>query len=241
MNIHVLPGDSLVERFAETGIEGEVIVCRECLIDGSVNADNLPAFWNARAEFIEAAFDASREKYFQNVVSELEKLNSISPDAQVNLWFEHELFCQANMWFCLWLVRETSARVFRVAPIVKAEKGVWKGFGSSDSEDLQRSFDERIEFKKADLMLGADLWRAFQNSENSELERLLQTKSACFPYLEAVCRAAAEKNSRPKEILRDITNDKEISRGVEIFEEFSRRAGVYGFGDAQARRILREI
>jgi len=44
MSYHVLPGDSLVAEFAKTGIGGDVIVCRECLIVGDVDADILPDF-----------------------------------------------------------------------------------------------------------------------------------------------------------------------------------------------------
>ncbi len=37
--IHVLAGDSLVEPFKNTNIKGEIVVCRECLIDGDLKAE----------------------------------------------------------------------------------------------------------------------------------------------------------------------------------------------------------
>ncbi len=43
MKIHVLPGDSLVETFNKSDIEGEIIGCRECLIEGDAQAKNLIA------------------------------------------------------------------------------------------------------------------------------------------------------------------------------------------------------
>lgn len=240
MNIHVLPGDALAERFTEINIGDETVVCRECLAVGDVKAENLTEFWNVRAAFIESTYGGAKEKYFQTVASELQKLENISPDSEINLWFEHELFCQTNMWFCLSLLQKSKADVYRVAPIVESEYDVWKGFGSADKEDLRRSYDQRIKFKEEDITLGANLWRAFQNAEYAELERLSQTKSSCFPYLETVCRAAVEKNTRPKEILREISKTS-ISDFNEIFAEFSRRAGVYGFGDSQVKRILQEL
>lgn len=240
MNVHVLPGDALAEKFAETNIDGETIVCRECLIDGDVKAETLTDFWNVRAAFIESAYGEAKGKYLQRDERALQRLKNFKPGTKVNLWFEHELFCQTNMWFCLSLLQKSKADVYRIAPIVESENDVWKGFGSGDSKDLRQSHDQRIKFEEKDVALGANLWRAFQNSDRTELKRLGQTKSACFPHLETVCRAAVEKDTRPKEILREISASG-VSGFNEIFAEFSNRAGVYGFGDAQVKRILQTV
>src|SRR5215210_3615464 len=101
MNIHVLAGDALAENFNKTGIDGEVAVCRECLIEGDVKAENLNDFWEIRADFIVSVYGENKEKYFETVADEFRKLNNLTPGAEVNLWFEYELFCQTNMWFCL--------------------------------------------------------------------------------------------------------------------------------------------
>ncbi len=240
MKYHVLPGDAVAEKFAETGIEGEIIVCRECLVDGDVKAENPADFWNVRAEFIEKSFGEPRGKYFQTVVAEFEKLENVSSDAQVNLWFENELFCQTNLWFCTSLLEDSGAEIYRVAPISENENELWSSFGGNDAEDLRRAESAKIKFAAQDLKLGADLWRSFQNSHHAALERLAQTESDCFPHLAAFCRAAAEIKTRLPEILREISNEKH-SDFAEIFAEFSSRAGVYGFGDAQVKRILAEI
>ena len=52
MNYQVLPGDAVAEEFRKTKIDGNVIICRECLIVGDVDADILPEFWEQRARFI---------------------------------------------------------------------------------------------------------------------------------------------------------------------------------------------
>jgi hypothetical protein len=240
MKIHVLAGDALAEQFRQTNIGGEIIICRECLIEGDLKAKNRQDFWNVRANFIKSAYDEPEEKYFQNVVAEFQKLDDLSPETEVNLWFEYELFCQANLWFCLFLLSSTNASVYRVAPIVRDENEIWKGFGDLNAEDLEKCFAAREKFEKDDVLLGANLWEAYQNADYDRLERLSETKSKCFPYLKEVCRAESEKNTRPKEILMEI-NKESIKDFPEIFSEFSRRAGVYGFGDAQVKRILQEI
>ncbi len=241
MKIHVLPGDALTENFKETNIDGEIVICRECLVEGDVKADNLKDFWQVRARFIEKNYGEGEGKYFQNVVGEFEKLkNSAEDDAEINLWFEYELFCQVNLWFTLYYLRESEAKIYRVAPVVRNESDVWKGFSDLSAADLEKCFAERVEFSEKDILLGADLWQAFQNEDFESLERLSANESKCVPFLKEVCRAAIEKNSRPRRVLERIIADGKTDI-AEIFPEFSAQAGVYGFGDSQVKRILAEI
>jgi len=240
MNIHVLAGDALAENFNKADVDGEVVVCRECLIEGDVKAGSLNDFWEIRADFIASVYGENKEKYFETVAGEFEKLDNLAPGAEVNLWFEYELFCQTNMWFCLYLLRETKAEIYRVAPIAKTEVDVWKGFGGTNGEDLKNCFARRAKFEKDDRLLGANLWKAYQESDYEKLERLSQTKSECFPHLEEVCRAEIEKSVRPQKVLREIKN-RGANEFREIFAEFSLLAGVYGFGDSQVERILQKL
>jgi hypothetical protein len=238
MKIHVLAGDALAHDFNNSGIEGERVVCRECLVEGDVRAVNLEDFWKVRAGFIKNAYGEGEEKYFAEVVTEFEKLKNLAPETEVNLWFEYELFCQTNMWFCLSLLQNTrAASVYRVAPVVRTEADVWKGFGNLGAEDLKKCFAERIKFSDEDVRLGARLWQAYQNADYEKLEKLSETESKCFPRLKEVCRAEIEKSSRPQKVLREIIENG-ASDFTEIFPEFTIRAGVYGFGDAQVKRIM---
>jgi hypothetical protein len=240
MKIHVLPGDSLVAPFEKTNLEGELIVCRECLVDGNLAADDLDSFWHERENYLSAAYPNTDNFYRENVRTEFEKLLMVGAGDEINLWFEYELFCQTNMWFCLSLLKDKNADVFRVAPIVRTENDLWKGFGGLNESDLEKCFAQRIEFGEEDILLGANLWEAFQNSDAQRLEDLSEVKSDCFPYLKEVCQAAIELQSRPKARLQEI-----VSRGEtefhKVFEEFNKTEGVYGFGDLQVKRIYDEI
>lgn len=242
MKVHVLPGDALAAEFAETGIGGETIVCREALVDGDVSAASLDDFWRVRARFVEKNYGEAPEKYRAGVIAEFERLQDLAaaPAAEINLWFEHELFCQANFWFCLAFLSESGAKIYRVAPVVRNENDIWKGFGGLRAADLEKCFAGRIALSPADVRRGADLWRAFQTGDFELLEKLSETESAAFPHLEEVCRAAAEKGSRPKEVLESIIAEGKTDF-AEIFPAFSARAGVYGFGDAQVQRILAQL
>jgi hypothetical protein len=241
MSIHVLPGDALAVAFKNANIEGETIICRECLIEGDVKGDELDDFWAARADFIKSSYGEDEYSYVENVVGEFEKLFYLPAGTQVNLWFEYELFCQANMWFCLYLLEEENeSEIYRVAPVVRKEDEIWKGFGGLGSEDLQKCFERRIKFSEEDILLGKSLWEAYRLKDFDKLKQLSRTRSECFPKLEEVCEAEIEKQFRPRETLRKIVSGGETDFG-KIFEIFSLTEGVYGFGDLQVKRILREI
>lgn len=239
MKFHILAGDALAADFRKTtSIDGEIVVCRECLVEGDLQAASLEDFWEVRAKFIETA-DGAKD-YREKVVGEFEKLRDLPAKSEVNLWFEYELFCQANMWFCLTLLQNKQAEIYRVAPVVRDEADVWKGFGNLGKEDLEKCFADRIKFSAEDVTLGAKLWEAFREKDFVEIKKLGAIKSACFPKLAEVCGAAMAIESRPQETLRKITAGGE-SDFKDIFTRFSEIEGVYGFGDSQVRRILQKI
>lgn len=238
--LHVLPGDATATDFAETGIDGEVIVCREALVDGDVKAKNLDEFWKLREDFIGREHGENGGSYYENVAKEFEKLIDVPANAEVNLWFEYELFCSVNMWFCLDLLRDADIKIFRVAPVIRAEDEKWKGFGKMSAEDLRKCFTGRWEMNVADRELGSDLWQVFSNDDLKRLDVLGNAQTESFPYLREVCTAAIQKSFRPAEILKEITSG-ETKDFNEIFREFSAQAGVYGFGDSQVKRFVDEI
>ena len=238
--IHVLPGDAQVEEFGKTGIEGEVVVCREALIDGDVRAESLEEFWRVREEFLGNTYPESEVTYRELVVSEFEKLLHLKSDAEVNLWFEYELFCQVNMWFCVWLLRDTKATLFRVAPILQRKDHAWDGFGGMSAEGLNACYTERLKFSKNDIQLGSELWIAYRNRDYDKLRELSIIESACFPYLKEACDAEIEKDITPKQVLMNLQRDGVNDFG-DIFTAFREQAGVYGYGDSQVKRMLTEI
>jgi hypothetical protein len=236
MILHVLPGDATVETFKASGIEGDIAVCRECFVVGDVSGASLSEFWENRARYLAT----DRPGYQENVVREFTKLNAPGLDSEINLWFEYELFCQANMWFCLSLLEESTADIFRVAPVTLAEADTWDGFGNLTPDDFKKCFDARVKFSRSDIELGARLWSAFRTEDYATLERLSATESPVFPKLREACLAAIEKDSRPKQIVTEIIQNGEADFSV-IFKEFRARAGEYGYGDSQVREIWQKL
>ncbi|MFN2501575.1 MAG: DUF1835 domain-containing protein [Pyrinomonadaceae bacterium] len=240
MIVHVLPGDSIVEEFQKTGIMGDIIVCREALIAGDVNAPSLPEFWEQRARFILSEYGDDEIEYHEKVADELARLVDVPQGAEVNLWFEYEAFCSVNLWFCLWLLSETEKAIYRVEPAILPEESRWDGFGKMDANDLKQCYDARLQMTRAEIALGAALWEAYRRQDSERLSELGQSTSDAFPYLDEVCAAIIDMQSRPVEVIGQIMSEGKTGL-QQVFPEFKRRAGVYGYGDLQVQKILDQI
>ncbi len=94
--LHILNGDSIVQSFEQTGLDGDILVWREILSQGPLQEDILSAdFWKTRSEWISKTFNDRPEHYQEYVLNPLAKLSE--PYEEINLWFEFDLHCQVNM------------------------------------------------------------------------------------------------------------------------------------------------
>lgn len=210
MVYNILNGDSLAYSFPETKIEGDIIVVREALIDGDLSGDNLEDFWHSRAKYM----GLTEAEYRNNVVKEFEKIINAPGDAEFNLWFEYDLFCQVNMWFVISIINSLSikkkAYVVYTSYLDKASKHFWNGFGPANSSELSICFADRIPLHDVDLQLGQDLWVAYKSGNFEELTRLAKNQSSAFPYLQEVVKAQVDRfpkdgtKGRPEKVIEEI-------------------------------------
>lgn len=235
MEAHVLNGDALLENFP---FKENIFVCRECLMDGPTDAPTLPAFWAARAAFIAKEYDATESEYYSRVVSEFEKL-ATSNIAAVNLWFEHDLFCQVNLWFTLDFLstHQPGCRVYIVMP---QPDPTWSGFGQLDRKELSHCYNQRVPVRNDGMQLAIALWTAYRTNDLYLLRSLSLRHSRCFPFLQQVCQAHLDRlppMSRPEQRLKAI-RAAGITNFDSLFNEFRKTEGIYGFGDMQVKKIL---
>jgi hypothetical protein len=246
MMYHILNGDSLAYSFPDAKIEGNIIVCREALIDGDLSGDNLHNFWQSRAK----ALKTTTTEYHNAVVTEIEKIRNAPDDSDFNLWFEYDLFCQVNMWFVLSIINSLpiKKKVFAVytSHLDKTSKQFWNGFGPANSNELKVCYANRTLLSEADINFGHELWKAYKNGDLNELTNLAKHQSLAFPYLQEVVKAHVDRfpkdgtKGRPEKVIEDIT--KNISTDFnEVFKEFWNRESIYGFGDTQLKSIYDRV
>ena len=240
---HILNGDGLADQLRQTKINQDFIVCRECLIEGDVSFNSIADFWETRAKFIAETYHVSANEYFSKTVSELEKLTKLPDNSEVCLWFENDLFCQTNMWFVISILANYPIlNVFRVFPIIENEKKIWKGFGIASADKLEQAYHSKVQFKPEDIELCNNLWVAYRNGYLKKLKELSKKQSNCLAYLEEICQAHIDRFpldktlGRPDKVVKEIMESNHTEFQT-VFSEFSRREGIYGFGDLQLKSI----
>ena len=231
---HITNGDYLAEDLKKTSIEGKIIVCREALISGNLKAESLEEFWEIRAKSISEDYNVSKESYYEKSVSEFEKVLNISEDSEVNLWFEDDLFCQVNLWFCISLLSNINdLKIYRIFPKTTVGNH-WKGFEDSDNSDLKKSLKSRVLFNKNDIELALNLWKYYQNNDIDSLKQLSENQSDCFHFLKEVIEAYI--NINPEDFIKN-----QIENGLtdfdSVFKKFQEELGIFGFGDLQVKKI----
>ncbi len=246
MVYNILNGDSLAHSFPDTKIEGEIIVVREAFIDGALSGDNLDEFWQSRAK----SMGLTTTEYNNTVVKEFEKIIHAPDNAEFNLWFEYDLFCQVNLWFVLSIIDGLSIKkkVFAVYTtyLDKTSQLFWNGFGPANSAELTICYANRIPLSEADINFGHQLWKAYKNGKLEELTILSRNRYFAFPYLQEVVRAHVDcfpkdgTKGRPEKVIEDITRN--ISTEFQkVCKEFWKREGIYGFGDTQIKSIYNKV
>src|ERR1700761_1448616 len=138
--LHILNGDSTAHSFGHTGLEGDVLVWREILSQGPLQ-ENIAsgAFWSAREAWICKTFKDTPGHYQEYVLNPLAKLSE--PYEEINLWFEFDLHCQANMLGVMAMMRRrtdlSAPAIYLVCPFEYPGVADFRGMGELDSDQLE--------------------------------------------------------------------------------------------------------
>ena len=230
----------MAERFPSEEIEGEIIIARECLVDGPVNARSLEDFFDIRSAFIEEAFNEG--SYQQVVVSEFNKIIRIEK-GQVYLWFEEDLFCQINLWFICSLLYLKEVDVFLVIP----EDSLQYGFAGLNNTELVSAYESKKALTPINVNQFALLWFAYRKDNIERLLKLGVQVHGDFPFVMDAIAAHFDRTPKdgqpgqPELLIRQIMKEKSTTDFGIVFKEFTKRAPIYGFGDLQVKRIFDRV
>ncbi len=240
---HILNGDALKEQFPNR-IAGEIIVCRECLVDGPVEGETLDDLFETRANFIAESYDGfTKEEYYENAVLQFHLIQGIPSHSEINLWFEDDLFCQVNFWFVCSLLEDNSEDC--TINLVRPAEPYPYNFGKLKEPELVKLYDERKPLKEISRL--ADLWRHYQKGKTDEMledsKELAEDLQFLRPAIQAhVDRLPTDGNpGRTIQTLKEIKEELKTDDFGTIFREFSKREAIYGFGDLQVIRLLGEL
>ena len=253
---HILNGDGLkhvLEELLAGQIPGEFLTTRECLMDGPVSdsLSDLPSFFTKRSQFIAELDSELPDSCYQEISrSEFDKMRQIQKKSVICLWFERDLFCQVNLWFVAWLLREyvEEPHVFFVEPGPSSPYS----FNALPAQELYEAFEQRHRLTPEQLVLFTELWECYAKEDTSRLVEIAHRLSGCFPFVSEAVQAHLDRQAsvgnlgRPMESLKTIIGEWEAEHNESpkfgpVFQEFCRREAIYGYSDLQVLRMFEEL
>lgn len=230
-------------------IMGELIVARECLIDGSVTGDvsqeGLHSFYQNRANFISEYPQCSVDDYYLNSVPELNKITKTPANSKIYCWFEEDLFCQINFWFVIAILtpRFKDSKIY----LVKPNKGNEYSFANMTNEELTQALKEAQILSFEQLSTIAQLWTLYQKEDYYALLNTAQSLKSDLAFIIDAIHAQIARipdntgYGYPEQQLLAIIKELNTTDFGPVFKVFSERMRIYSFGDLQVKRMFDKI
>jgi hypothetical protein len=251
--LHILNGDSTAHSFDDTGLEGDILVWREVFSQGPLT-ENIASgdFWKAREEWICRRFEETPDEYVKNVVNPLSKLSD--PYDEMNLWFEFDLHCQANLLGVMAMLSKNTdlspPAVYLICPDDFPGKENFKGMGELNGEELEYLYDNiRLRLSERDFAIAGEAWKLYVEGNVDKLENWLSENTfwgslhLLKPALEAHLKRLRTNEHGLNYIeqkLLDIYNYGYKTRPA-IYESFWETEKIYGMGDAEIDIYLQRL
>jgi len=252
MILHILNGDAMLTDFQETGIEGAILVWREALSEGPLMVDICGLeFWQMRSEWIVKAYNETLDNYNGHMINELTKLNNIY--SELVLWFEFDLFCQANLLGTLAYIRcqphLQNAQISLICPDSFPGMANFRGLGELNASQLASLYPDRKTLSATDLETANGAWQAFTKKDpfvlwdwlvNAHIsDNLPSLRQAMMVKVKTLTKNEAGLDYVEQKLL-DIYQSGARSF-ADIYREFSQAEPLFGLGDAQVLTYLKNL
>ena len=203
--LHIHSGDCSADAAAQAGVPGDHVPWREALVEGPVVQERR-RLGPLRRDYLLHRYGEQARNYdhdFSRVLAAID-----SDEADLNLWFDEDLFCQVNLWF---LLHELASRSRRRVTL--------------RGKQLQRD----------EVRSGADAWMAYCSSDPRVIEReILVNASAAAALRLHLTRYPSTRNGLGSVGQRLLELAAEgASNFVDLFRRFQESMPEFGFGDAQ--------
>lgn len=242
---HILNGDALKSQFPDK-LRNNIIVARECLMEGDVSGNTPEEFYANRAKFLGEYFgEFGPGNYYTETVPEFEKICNIPVNSDINLWFEDDLFCQVNFWFVASLIHQNKQNYS--VYLVRPSKGNEYSFGKMSEDELMAAYRKRVTLTPAVLKQINDLWENYRNNQIYELIQSAEQLSTSFPFIQNAVEAHVERipvmnnPGQPIRSLQRIIKELNTTDFASVFKEFCKREEIYGYGDWQVQKMMETI
>jgi hypothetical protein len=239
--LHLVNGDATRAQLDPMALPGNVLVWRDILVEGPVDASlDIAALAARRAPWLARRLGIPADRYVDGARAQAAGLARAVDHNEIVLWFEQDLFCVANLAFLAsWLRRSRhTGRVSLIFPV--------EALGETDRERLAALYADRRPFTPDAIAHAAAWWDAYVSTDPRAFDAIPagplpflaaagRLHCARFPWtptglgaVEAAALAVLEDAPRPfAEVFRDASRDERM-RG-------------HGIGDVQLAGYLHAL
>jgi len=251
--LHILNGDSTLQSFEQTGLEGDIMVWREVLSEGPLE-ENIASgsFWKKRSEWISKSANETPEGYDEKVIQQLIKLSE--PYQEFNLWFEFDLHCQVNMLGVIMMLSKhtdlSTPNIYLICPDSFPGVDDFRGMGELNEEQLEYLYDNiRVQLGEPDFFVAAEVWKIYTGKNVNELKKYLfentywgnlhRLKKALQAHVKRLETNANGLNYIEQKLL-DLYNSGAKTKPA-IYQAFWQTEQIYGMGDMEIDIYLDKV
>ncbi len=242
--VHILNGDCLKVQLQDI-VKAEVIVMRECLIDGNVQGETLTEFYANRANFTAQYQGCTVAGYYEMAAAEIDKIANIEMGSQIICWFEDDLFCQVNFWFVINLL--TKCGHAENIMLLRPSQGNEYSFATMTESALELAYQRMTKLLPQPLALLAKLWPLYQQNDANAMTAIARQLSDEWPFLLPAINAHLRRTpdesglGYPERQILAIAAELNTKEFKVIFQCFSAREGIYSFGDLQVKQMFDRV
>ena len=176
---------------------GDKFSIDDILMEGPV-IDGLrtPSSWDYRAEVLQRDFSIQKSAYLEGSRERDRVLDESLLHDEIVLWFEFDLFCQANLLYYLdWYAARDlgKTRLALICPETFPGRPRFRGLGKLHAEELNSLFPTRAAVTDAQKRVAQSAWHSFAGDDPREIEKFIQSDSSALPLVAPALRANLER------------------------------------------------
>ena len=234
--IHLHNGDVVALLARRSDIPGEHIAFRESLVTGPVTPGD--EWIETRAHALAARYGEDLLRVRTELLEQEQLLDALpSRGEEIVLWFEHDLFCLANLLYLLDRLQKAQLSL------------VWcpTPLGQFDERELHLRYDSRAAVTPMMIAAARNAWRAYTSPDAGELNALIARDHADFPFLREGMTLHASRFPSPENGLGAIEQTilGTLSTGAleftTLFPQVDSDPPRFGFGDAEVMVTLKAM
>lgn len=242
--LHITNGDTTSDYIKELGIPGAIITWREMLCEGRTVAKvGTEDFWKTRFHFLNSAYQISKKLFIEKTLKEYRSLCNQKNDAEIILWFEHDLFCQINMIAVIsWLKKNKKGQpIFLVSSGDVSGHKERLGLGELSSEEFLNHYKNRIQLSQEDIDYADYIWQLYCSNSPLRLETVVKLGSkTSFTYLQEAIEthirrfpSTANGLNNIENYVLQVANSLSLSSTEQLIHSLLKTEKKYGYGDVQ--------